>query len=112
MDLRSFFQKLRKIEQEIVDPHVVVVSHETPDGGRAGQLAEVSRGNAARLILEGHAHLATAEESAEFRVAAKKALEEAQQRLMAERVQVNVISDADLRAIKSASPAEKPAKGR
>ena len=47
------------------------------------------------------------EESAEFRAAARKALEEAQQRLMAEKVQVNVISDADLRAMKSASRAEK-----
>ena len=86
MDLRVFFQKLRKIEQEIVDPHVVVVSHETPDGGRAGRLAEVSRSNAARLILEGHAQLATAEESAEFRAAARKALEEAQQRQLADKV--------------------------
>ncbi len=84
-----------------------MVSHETSDGGRAGQLAEVSRSNAARLILEGHAHLATAEESAEFRAAAQKRVEEAQQRLMAEKVQVNVISDADLRAMKSASRAEK-----
>jgi hypothetical protein len=107
MDLRAFFQKLRKIELEIVDPHVVMVSNETPDGGRPGQLAEVSRSNAARLILEGHAHLASAEESADFRAAARKALEEAQQRLLADKVQVNVISDADLRALKSASRAEK-----
>jgi len=107
MDLRVFFQKLRKIEQEIVDPHVVVVSHETPDGGRAGRLAEVSRSNAARLILEGHAQLATAEESAEFRAAARKALEEAQQRQLADKVHINVISDADLRALKSASRTEK-----
>jgi len=107
MDLRVFFQKLRKIEQEIVEPHVVVVSHETPDGGRAGQLAEVSRSIAARLILEGYAHLATAEESAGFKGAARKALEEAQLRLMADKVQVNVISDADLRAMKSAPRAEK-----
>jgi glucuronate isomerase len=107
MDLRVFFQKLRKIEQEIVDPHVVVVSHETPDGGRAGRLAEVSRSNAARLILEGHAQLATAEESAEFRAAARKALEEAQQRQLADKVHINVISDADLRALKSASRVEK-----
>jgi hypothetical protein len=107
MDLRSFFQKLRRIEQEIADPHVVMVSHETPDGGRSGQLAEVSRSNAARLILEGHAHLATAEQSAEFRAAARQALEEAQQRMIAEKVQVNVITDADLRALKSASRAEK-----
>jgi hypothetical protein len=107
MDLRLFFQKLRKIELEIVDPHVVVVSHETPDGGRAGRLAEVSRGNAARLILEGHAHLATTEESAEFRAGMQKALEEAQHRIMADKVQVTVISDADLRAIKSASRTDK-----
>jgi len=107
MDLRVFFQKLRKIEQEIVDQHVVVISHETPDGGRAGRLAEVSRSNAARLILEGHAQLATAEEAAEFRAAARKALEEAQQRLLADKVHINVISDADLRALKSASRAEK-----
>jgi hypothetical protein len=107
MDLRVFYQKLRKIEQEIADPHVVVVSHETPDGGRAGQLAEVSRSIAARLILESRAHLATEKESADFRAAAQKALQEAQQRMMADKVQVNVISEADLRAIKSASRAEK-----
>lgn len=107
MDLRIFYQKLRKIEQEIVDSHVVVVSHETPDGGRPGQLTEVPRSIAARLILESRAHLATAEESAAFRAAAQKALEEAQQRLVADKVQVNVISDADLRAMKSATRAEK-----
>jgi hypothetical protein len=107
MDLRMYYQKLRKIEQEIADPHVVMVSHETSDGGRAGQLAEVSRTIAARLILEGRAHLATAEESAEFQASVQKALEEAQHRLMADKVQVNVISDADLRAMKSASRTEK-----
>jgi hypothetical protein len=58
MDLRLFYQKLRKIEQEITDAHVMVVSHETSDGGRAGQKSEVSRSNAARLILEGRARLA------------------------------------------------------
>src|ERR1700722_9967514 len=107
MDLRAFYQKLRKIEREIADVHVVVVSHETPDGGRPGQLAEVSRAIAARLILEGRARLATSEESAEFRAAAQQGLEEARQREMAGKVQVNVISEADLRALKSSVRAEK-----
>ena len=107
MDLRAFYQKLRKIEREITDVHVVVVSHETPDGGRPGQLAEVSRTIAARLILEGRARLATNEESAEFRTAAQQGLEEARQREMAGKVQVNVISEADLRALKSSVRAEK-----
>ncbi len=90
MDLRMFYQKLRKIEQEITDPHVVVVSEETSDGGKAGQKAEVSRAIAARLIVEGRARL-----------------QDAQQRAMSEKVQLNVISDADLRAIKSAARPEK-----
>jgi len=107
MDLRAFYQKLRKIEQEITDSHVVVVSHETPDGGRPGQLAEVSRSIAARLILEGRAHLSTIEESAEFRAAVQKGVQEARQREMANKVQVNVISEADLRAIKSSARADK-----
>jgi uncharacterized Fe-S cluster-containing radical SAM superfamily enzyme len=107
MDLRAFYQKLRKIEQEIADVHVVVVSHETPDGGRPGQLAEVSRVIAARLILEGRARLATIAEAAEFREAAQKGVQEAREREMAGKVQVNVISDADLRALKSSARAEK-----
>ena len=107
MDLRLFYQKLRKIEQEITDPHVLVVSHETPDGGRAGQKSEVPRGIAAKLIVEGRARLASAEEVAEHRSAVEQARQEAEQRAVAQRIQVNVVSDADFRAIKSASRLEK-----
>jgi len=107
MDLRMFYQKLRKIEQEISEAHVIVVSDETPDGGRAGQKAEVSRSIAARLILEGRARLATAGEAAEYRAGVETALREAEQRALAEKVQVNLITDADLRAIKGAAKAEK-----
>jgi hypothetical protein len=107
MDLRMFYQKLRKAEEEIVDPQVVVVSDETPDGGRAGQKAEVSRSNAARLIVEGRAHLATPEESAAYRAGVQQALTEAQQRAVAEKVHVNLISDTDLRALKNLAKPEK-----
>jgi len=107
MDLRLFYQKLRKIEQEISDPHVLVVSHETPDGGRAGQKSEVSRSIAAKLILEGRAHLAGAEEIAEYRTAVEQGRQEADQRAMAQKIQVNVVSEADFRAIKTASRPEK-----
>lgn len=107
MDLRMFYQKLHKIEQEITDPHVIVVSHETSDGGRAGQKVEVSRINAARLILEGRARQATADEAAEFRTAVETARHEAEQRALTDKVQLNVITDADLRSIKATPRAEK-----
>jgi len=101
MDLRMFYQKLRKIEQEIADPHVVVVSNETPDGGRAGQKSEVSRNIAAKLLVEGKARLATAEEGTAFRGVIEQARQEADQRALAQKIQVNVVSEADFRAIKT-----------
>ncbi len=107
MDLRLFYQKLRKIEAEITDPHVLVVSNETSDGGRAGQKSEVSRSNAAKLILEGRARLAGAEEVVEHRTAVEQARQEADQRAMAQKIQVNVVSEGDFRAIKNASRPEK-----
>ena len=107
MDLRLFYQKLRKIEQEIPDPHVLVVSNETPDGGRAGQKSEVSRGLAAKLILEGRARLASVEEIAEYRAGVEQGRQEADQRAVAQKIQVNVVSEADFRAIKAASRPEK-----
>jgi hypothetical protein len=67
MDLRLFYQKMRKLESEIKDAHVVVVSLETPDGGKPGRLTEVNRENAARLVVEGRALLASDEEAAAFR---------------------------------------------
>jgi hypothetical protein len=67
MDLRGYFRKIRNIEEEIAEPYVVVVSRETPDGGKPGVKTEVPRGLAARLIVEDQATLASAEETAEFK---------------------------------------------
>ena len=107
MDLKLYYQKLRKVEKEIPDEHVVVVSHETPDGGKAGQKTEVSRAVAAMMIVEGKARLATREEAAQFHKAVAEQRRVAEQATMAERVQVNLISESDIRAIKGALRQEK-----
>ena len=107
MDLRMFYQKLKKAEQEITDPHVVVVSEETPDGGKAGQKTEVPRSIAARLLVEGRARLASIEEAAGFRTAADQARQEAEQRSLAQKIQVNVVSEADFKSLKNPAKVEK-----
>ena len=107
MDLRMFYQKLKKAEQEISDPHVVVISDETPDGGKAGQKTEVSRSIAARLLVEGRAHLASVEEAAGFRNAAEQARQIADQRSLAQKIQVNVVSEADFKSLKNPAKTEK-----
>ncbi len=67
MDLRIYYQKVREIESKIAEAFAVIVSLETPDGGKAGMLTEVSPGLAARMIVAGTAKLATAEEAQIFR---------------------------------------------
>src|SRR5271165_1432091 len=102
MDLRVYYQKLRNVEQEIVDEHVVMVSQETPDGGKAGQKTEVNRAVAAMMIVEGRARLANKEEAAQFQKSVAEARRGAEQAAMAGKLQVNVISEGDIRAIKGA----------
>ena len=97
MDIRLYFQKVADVESTIAGQHAVIVSLETPEGGKAGALTEADRNVAARLVVEGRARLATPEETKRFRddaAAAKKAFEDNE---TASRVQVTVISEADLR---------------
>ena len=64
MDLRIYYQTIRRIEAEIPEDSVVVVSLETSDGGRPGVRTEVPRAVAARLIVDQKAELASAEAAA------------------------------------------------
>jgi hypothetical protein len=73
MDLRGYYEKIRDMESKIVEMFTVIVSLETPDGGKAGTTTEVSRALAAKMIVEGLARLATAEEKRALR--GKKAAE-------------------------------------
>jgi hypothetical protein len=67
MDLRAYYRRLRGIEAELREDSVVIVSRETPDGGRAGVRADVPRALGARMIADEKADLATEDEAAEFR---------------------------------------------
>ncbi len=79
MDLRLYYQKLRKIESEIKDEFPVVISRETTDGGKPGLKTQVARVLAARLIADGKADLASAEEAAQFRVHTEEEWQAAQE---------------------------------
>ncbi len=93
MDLRQYFRKFREVEASLIDPYLLVVSMETPDGGKAGVVSEVSRQIAAKMIIEGRAVLANAKDEKlyrELQVVARKAAEKAD---LARRVQVAIISE-------------------
>ena len=101
VDLRSYFQKIRTIEAAIAGEHTVVVSLETPDGGRAGQLSEVSRAVAAKLVVQGKARLANEREADEFAAAIREAKKAADELSMRDRVQLSVLHEADVELLRS-----------
>jgi hypothetical protein len=68
MDLRQYYKKLHEAEAEMPESHVLVVSLETGDGGKAGVITETPRRNACQLILDGRARRASQEEEEAFRL--------------------------------------------
>ncbi len=104
MDLKAYYQKIREVEQAIAESCVVTVSLETPDGGKAGVPAEVPRSIAARMVVEGRARLASAEETREFQERRAEARRAAEQAAAAGRMQIAVVPASELRALKSARP--------
>jgi len=107
VDLTVFYRKIRQIEKEIEGDHAVVVSSETPDGGVSGRTANVPKAIAARLVVEGKARLATAEESERHHRETTQAIEAGRRRELLGRAQVRLLSDGDIEALRSAL---KPAK--
>jgi hypothetical protein len=102
MDLRSYYRKLREVEATIPEEHVVLVSIATSEGGKAGVRTEAPKAIAAKLIAEGRARLANAEEAEEFRNGIRQAKEKFDQEEAARRMQVVVIP-ADPRKLKERS---------
>ena len=98
MDVRQYYRKIREVEAVLTEPYPLLVSLDTPDGGKAGLVSEVSRTLAARMIVEGCAVLASEAEQEQYwerQAEMKKSLEKAE---MARRVQVAIITDSDLQS--------------
>lgn len=107
MDLKVYYQKIREVEQSFGDAYPVVVSQETPDGGTAGVKTEVPARVAARMIVEGHARPASAQETEEFRAQKAEAKRVADQVDASKRMQVTVVSESDLRKMRSSKSGSK-----
>jgi hypothetical protein len=96
-----YFHKIRTIEATIPDEHAVIVSLETTDGGRPGQLSEVSRAIAAKLVVQGKARLANEEEAEEFLAATREAKNVADELALRDRVQLGILHGADVELLRS-----------
>lgn len=107
MDLRAYYKKIREVESGLREQFVVLISHETPDGGRAGIRTQVPRHVASKLIVEGRARAATTEEAQAFQDENLDAKHIADQLAAANRMQVMVIPANELRNSKPGSKSSK-----
>jgi hypothetical protein len=103
MNLRAYYDKIRETEKSIGGEFAVVVSRETPDGGKAGTKTEVTRRVAAKMVADGAARLAEPQEAKEFYSVNAKAAADAQQRAAAKNIQVTVVPASELEAIRRGS---------
>ena len=102
MDLQLYYKKIREAENSLADASVVLVSLETPDGGRPGVRTEVPRRIAAKMLVDGYARLASAEEAHEFQEQKAEAKRQADQAAAVSRMQFTVLSPSELRKLKGA----------
>lgn len=102
MDLKLYYQKIREVEAKIADAFPIVVSQETADGGKEGAKTEVPRRIAAKMIVEGLVHLAKQEEAKAFRALQLEAIRVAEQVAAAAKVQLAVLTSAELDKLKGA----------
>ena len=107
MDLRAYYEKLRRVEAEIANRDVVVVSLETPDGGKPGVKIEAPREIAAKLIVESRARLASEEETEAYQAETVETKRVADQAAEAGRMKLTVLSDADYQTLKGRQRARK-----
>lgn len=102
MDLRAYYRKIRDLEATLEEKDVVITSLATPDGGLDGIQTEVARRVACQLVIEGKARLATPEESAAYRKAAREAQRTAEANEEGKRLQIRILSEQDLQNLRQA----------
>ena len=100
MNLRNYYAKVRETEKKILEEFPLLVSLETPDGGKEGTKTEVPRRLAAKLTVEGQARLATADEVSVYREAVAEGKRMADQAAAASRLQLAVLSTTELDQLK------------
>jgi hypothetical protein len=109
MDLRVYYQKIREVESTIGVEYPVIVSKDTGDGGLEGTKTEVARKLAAKMVVEGQARLATADEAVAYRESLAERIRQAEQAAAAARLQISVLSTKELEQLKA--DARKHSKG-
>jgi hypothetical protein len=101
MDLKEYYRRVADQEAAIESEFPLVISHKTPNGGKAGVFAEVTRSVAARMVVDGVARLATEDETIAHLQARMDEEERRREALARERLRVALAVEDELRALRN-----------
>jgi len=106
MDLKLYYQKVRQTLESLAEEDVVIVSHETGDGGKAGVCTEVPKAVAAKMVVDGTAEAASVQVAAAFRQAQAAAKARVEEEMAATKVPLSLVTTAELNRLRVARDQE------
>ncbi len=101
MDIRGYFNKVREAEKLIDGTMAVIVSLDTPEGGKAGRSMEVGRSVAAHMMVDARARLATDQEIADYRASVEQDIEQARKALHASNISLTMMTDENMKNLRT-----------
>ncbi len=96
MNLTKYYDQVKKIRQDIKEPFVFLTSLATPNGGKEGCVSEAPADLAARMITDGVARLATADEIDSYQTEAEANRLAAKEEQLRNRLRITLVNDADV----------------
>jgi hypothetical protein len=102
MNLKDYYREIAAQEAAIEESFVLIISLQTPNGGRAGIPSEVNRATAAKLVVDKQARLATPEEVKKLRDEREEQQRQRDIAALQERVRMTRLAEDELRSLKKA----------
>ena len=99
---KDYYREITAQEAAIEKPFVLVISLQTPNGGRAGIESELNRVTAAKMIVDKQVRLATPEEVKRLRDDREEKQRQKDLASLQERVRMTRLAEDELRALKKA----------
>lgn len=97
MNLRTYYQNVKRIREGLPEPYTFLASLSTPNGGKEGIVTEVETSLAARMIADLTARPATGEEIAAYQADCQTLRAEAKEVELRSRLRVTLVNEPDIR---------------
>jgi len=97
MNLRTYYQNVKRIREGLPEPYTFLTSLSTPNGGKEGVVTEVETALAARMIADLTARQATSEEIAGYQAECDILRAEAKEEELRSKLRVTLVNEPGIR---------------